>query len=340
MKYDVAIIGAGPAGSSAAKTLSSSGLRTLIIDPCDRKKVCAGILTAQYARKYRIDETYLERELKGVRLSFRDIKAEITYKNAVEYSVDRASYDSFNLSEAIAEGTLLKKDSALSIEEKDSSVVIRTAKEQIIADYAIVAAGVSDMSRLCGGVEKYAFCVQQKKALKPDDYFEMNLMRGGYSWTAPKRYHVITGTTSPVNYPDIPGEKGLIPLGPVKKTYSRRYLLAGDAAGLVSPFEGEGIYYARRSGEIAAEILSGAIAGKNTLSEYQARWKKEFDFFSLSVISRMLSNDVMLEAFVRAVRDDGRFNKLVEGILIKENNRYVKDIRLLVETFDPLIRII
>lgn len=332
MMYDVAVIGGGPAGSSAAKTLSSSGLRTLIIDPCDKKKVCAGILTAQYARKYRIDETYLERELKGVRLSFRGIRAEITYKNAVEYSIDRASYDSFNLSEAIAEGARLNKDSALSIGEKGSSVVIRTAKEPILADYAIVAAGVSDLSRLCGHAQEYAFCMQQKKDIKPDDYFEMNLTHGGYSWIAPKKDHVLTGTSSRTGYPDIPGEKGLIPLGPAKKTYSGRYLLAGDAAGFVSPFEGEGIYYARRSGEIAAEIISGAMAGKNTLADYQARWKKEFDFSSLDVMSRLLSNDVIMEAFVRAVRDDGRFNKLMEGILIKEDNRSVEDMRLLIKT--------
>jgi len=332
MMYDVAIIGGGPAGSSAAKTLSSSGLRTLIIDPCDKKKVCAGILTAQYARKYRIDEIYLERELKGVRLSFRDIKAEITYKNAVEYSIDRAAYDSFNLSEAIAAGTEVKKDMVLSLKENDSFIIIRTTKEPVRAGYAIIASGISDLSHLFGGVEKYAYCVQQKKDSKPDDYFEMNLMSGGYSWSAPKKDHVLTGASSLNGYPDIPGEKGLIPLGPVKKTYSSRFLLAGDAAGFVSPFEGEGIYYARRSGEMAAEIISGTMADKNILADYQARWKKEFDFSTLAVIHRMLSNDVILEAFVRAVRDDGRFNKLVEGILIKDDNRSVEDMRLLIKT--------
>ncbi len=39
MRYDVAVIGAGPAGSFAAEKLSSLGHKTLIIDPCDKKKV-------------------------------------------------------------------------------------------------------------------------------------------------------------------------------------------------------------------------------------------------------------------------------------------------------------
>ncbi len=336
MRYDVAVIGAGPAGSFAAKKLSSLGHKTLVIDPCDKKKVCAGILTAQYVRQYGADESYIERKLKGVRLSFRDIRAEITYRKAVEYSIDRKAYDSFNLNEAIAAGAGLRKDAALSLEENGSSVAIKMAKEQILADYAIVASGVSELSRLCGGPEEYAFCVQQKKYLEPDDYFEMNLMHGGYSWSTPKKDCVLTGTSSLDGYPDIPGEKGLIPLGPVKKTISGRVLLAGDAAGFVSPFEGEGIYYARRSGEIAAGIISGVTEGKNTFADYESCWRKEFDFSTLALVSRMLSNDRVLELFTRSVRDNERFNKLVEGILTKENKKPgIKDIRFLIKTLVP-----
>ncbi|VVB86423.1 Digeranylgeranylglycerophospholipid reductase [uncultured archaeon] len=333
MRYDVALIGAGPSGSYAAENLSSLGHKTLIIDPCDKKKICAGILTAQYVRQYGVDESYVERKLKGVRLSFRDIRAEITYRKAVEYSIDREAYDSFNLNEAISAGAWLRKDTALSLEENGSSVAIRTTKGQILADHAIVAAGMSDLSRLCGGPEKYAFCVQQKKDLEPSDYFEMNLMHGGYSWSAPKKDCVLTGTSSLSGYPDIPGEKGLIPLGPVKKTFSKMILLEGDAGGLVSPFEGEGIYYARRSGVIAAEIISGVAEGKNTLADYESCWKTEFDFSTLALVSRMLSNDRVLELFTRSVRDNERFNKLVESILTKENKKPgIKDIRFLIKT--------
>jgi geranylgeranyl reductase len=331
MRYDVAVIGAGPAGSFAAQKLSSLGHKTLIIDPCDKKKVCAGILTAQYAGKYRIDDAYVERELKGVRLSFRHTRAEITYKKSVEYSIDREAFDSFNLNEAVNSGAELRKDMALSLEENGTSLAIRTTNEKFAADYAIIASGVSDLSRLCSGARKYAYCVQQKKNVEPDDYFEMDLMRGGYSWSAPKKNYVLAGTSSLNGYPDIPGEKGLIPLEPAKKTFSSRYLLAGDAAGFVSPFEGEGIFYARRSGEIAADVISGAISGNNALRSYEKRWKKEFDFSTLSKLSRFLSNDMVLEAFVREIRDNGRFNKLVEDILTKKNKIQMKDISSLIK---------
>ncbi len=332
MKCDVAVIGAGAAGSSAAEKLSTLGHKTLLIDPCDKKKTCAGILTAQYVRKYGINEAFVERELKGVRISFRDIKAEITYRKAVEYSINRASYDSFNLSQAIGAGSELKKELVLSVDEKDSFVDIRTKNEHILADYVIIASGVSELSRSLGGAKKYAFCVQQKKDQKPEDYFEMELQSCGYSWTVPKKDHVLKGTSSPAGYPDIPGEKGLIPLEPVKNTFSRRTLLAGDAAGFVSPFEGEGIYYARRSGEIAAEVVSSAISGDNALDSYEKRWKKEFDFSVLKKLSQLLSNEIVLEAFVREIRDNERFNKLVEDILTKEKKVQIKDLSTLIKT--------
>jgi flavin-dependent dehydrogenase len=303
MKYDVAVIGARPAGSISALKLSSLGYSTLIIDPCDTKKVCAGILTAQYVRKYGINDDFVERELKGSRISFRDIHAEITYRKAVEYSINRESYDRFNLNEAIIAGSVMRKEKVSSIGEKESSILIKTKTESIIVDYAIIASGISDLSQLFGGTKKYAFCVQQKKYIKPDDYYEIDLLPGVYSWVAPKRDHVLTGSSSLVGYPDIPGEKGLIPLEPVKKTFSKRLLLAGDAAGFVSPFEGEGLYYSRRSGEIAAETLSDVMVGKNKLSDYQVRWKKEFDFSSLHMISYLISNNMILEAFVRSTRD-------------------------------------
>jgi len=326
MGYDVAVIGAGPAGSFAAEKLSLLGHDVLIIDPCDRKKVCAGILTAQYARRYGVNEALIERELKGVRISFRNIKAEITYRKAVEYSINREAFDSFNLEQAISAGSGLKKEVALSIEEKESFVRIRTRKEHVLADYAIIASGASELSLVCGGAKKHAFCVQQKKEQKPGDYFEMELLHHGYSWAAPKKDYVVAGTSSRRGYPDIPGERGLIPLETAKKTFSRRTLLAGDAAGFVSPFEGEGIYYARRSGEIAAEVLSGVISGSNSLDDYEKRWKKEFDFSALKKLSVLLCNDMLLEAFVREIRDNERFNKLVEDILTKENRIKIKDI--------------
>src|SRR5262249_59746468 len=42
--------------------------------------------------------------------------------------------------------------------------------------------------------------------------------------------------------------------------YTRGLLLVGDAGGMVNPFNGEGIAYAMESGEIAARMITQALA--------------------------------------------------------------------------------
>ncbi|MBU4373288.1 MAG: hypothetical protein KJ714_02365, partial [Euryarchaeota archaeon] len=69
-----------------------------------------------------------------------------------------------------------------------------------------------------------------------------------------------------------------------------------------------------------------------TLEDYEKRWKKEFDFSMLKKLSLLLSNEIILEAFVREIRDNERFNKLVEDILTKEKKFRIKDISTLIKT--------
>ncbi len=67
-----------------------------------------------------------------------------------------------------------------------------------------------------------------------------------------------------------------------RRIHSDRVLLTGDAAGFVDPFLGEGIYYALKSGEIAADVASGAVESgdfsEKFLQEYVARCEKEFNY--------------------------------------------------------------
>ena len=73
---------------------------------------------------------------------------------------------------------------------------------------------------------------------------------------------------------------GAVPIKPLEKTYSDRLLLCGDAGGFINPLSGEGIYYAMKSGKIAAKATTIALeAGKTdekTLSTYQRMWKNDF----------------------------------------------------------------
>jgi len=72
----------------------------------------------------------------------------------------------------------------------------------------------------------------------------------------------------------------LIPAGGIKrKLVGSRVLLVGDAAGFVDSFYGEGIAYAIRSGQLAAEIISEILLENKKLSrlqDYQAATESEF----------------------------------------------------------------
>ena len=65
----------------------------------------------------------------------------------------------------------------------------------------------------------------------------------------------------------------VLPLGPIDRTYGDRLLVLGDAAGLVKPTTGGGIYYSLLSARIAAEVLGPALTsdalGADTLAAYE-----------------------------------------------------------------------
>jgi flavin-dependent dehydrogenase len=75
-----------------------------------------------------------------------------------------------------------------------------------------------------------------------------------------------------------PPRQKMLPLGPVARSYGDRVLAVGDAAGLVKPTTGGGIYYGMLSGLIAADVLGGALARNRlearALRMYETRWRQ------------------------------------------------------------------
>jgi flavin-dependent dehydrogenase len=69
----------------------------------------------------------------------------------------------------------------------------------------------------------------------------------------------------------------VLPLAPVSKTYADRLVAVGDAAGLVKPTTGGGIYYSLLSGRIAAAVLDQGLREddlrERSLREYESRWR-------------------------------------------------------------------
>ena len=124
----------------------------------------------------------------------------------------------------------------------------------------------------------------------------------------------------------------MLPLSSVKRTYADRVLAVGDAAGLVKPTTGGGIYYSVVSGEIAAEVLGSRLAvndlSATAMREYEERWRTRFQSeFAAQlalrfVAQRMRDSDIdalftlaTTDGILPLVRETARFNRHRDFIL-------------------------
>ncbi len=105
----------------------------------------------------------------------------------------------------------------------------------------------------------------------------------------------------------------ILPLGPVSRTYASRLLAVGDAAGLVKPTTGGGIYYSLVSGQIAAETLDEALRADDLrdarLRRYELEWRDRLGAeIRIGLAFRTLAarmNDRAIDAVIELARIDG-----------------------------------
>ena len=182
--------------------------------------------------------------------------------------------------------------------------------------------------------------------------FHFDKVKKGYGWIFPKDNYLSVGigginavkSSKPLkSYHDFISVLGFdyvkprghfLPVGGIKRrTCSDRILLAGDAAGFVDAFLGEGIAYAIKSGKLAAETLIDAHQ-KNDFSEslvsnYQDRCDHEFGdnlkySYMLSkifyrypdVFAKMLvTNEPMLYRFIHLVTGSSGYASFIKWLL-------------------------
>jgi flavin-dependent dehydrogenase len=105
----------------------------------------------------------------------------------------------------------------------------------------------------------------------------------------------------------------VLPLGPIDRTYSDRVIALGDAAGLVKPTTGGGIYYSLLSAELASETLIEALPTDALeaadLAIYERRWRKQLGSeLRWQLLLRRIAhrlNDADIEALFELARTDG-----------------------------------
>ncbi|MEM6300173.1 MAG: geranylgeranyl diphosphate reductase [Pseudomonadota bacterium] len=166
------------------------------------------------------------------------------------------------------------------------------------------------------------------EATRCDVWYQGRLSPDFYAWVFPHGEHASIGSGSArkeysahtavaqlrrdvglENAKTVRREGAPIPMKPLKRwDDGRRVLLAGDAAGVVAPASGEGIYYAMLGGRIAAEVAQEFLAtgDPSTLRLARKRFMKLHGrvFFVLGLLQRFwYSSDSRREKFVSMCRD-------------------------------------
>jgi geranylgeranyl reductase family protein len=310
--YDLIVVGAGPAGSSAARAAAREGLQVLILEKesFPRYKPCGGAFSekARSLLEFEIPKEICERVITGARVHYRDRAIEIHKGYPLSTLVTRSRFDAFLLQQALGAGALLEVEKAMAYEEKEGCVIVKGEKKSYTSRFLVVSSGCQDgLGKGIGseGARPRGLCLVTEVEANDEEIerhphntldIHFGVAPRGYGWVFPHRgyYSVgIGGLMGCFSHPRkamleflrgqgfaeeqrIHGH--LLPFGDGRRRIaSKRVLLAGDSAGFVDAFTGEGICYALRSGQIAGKtVAEGLYDGYDAASVYQARCWADF----------------------------------------------------------------
>ncbi|MCU0491116.1 MAG: geranylgeranyl diphosphate reductase [Chloroflexaceae bacterium] len=231
--------------------------------------------------------------------------------------VRREVFDGFLRQRAQERGATLIHGSLVGLQVNGAGVEARYRDQQgrehmLFADAVIGADGAYSPTAKFLGLPALprAVAIQERIVLPPermarwadtaDLYLGYEVSPDLYAWAFPKRDHIAVGIGAGPGHtqaakqllvnlkqrlgPALDGgqlvlrEAHALPMEPRRHMVFDRAMLVGDAAGLVVHTSGEGIYWAMKSGEMAAQTLAeylDAPTAKN-LRQYERRWWKQY----------------------------------------------------------------
>jgi geranylgeranyl reductase family protein len=356
MHCDVVIIGGGLTGNHAAYLLAKDGLKVLILEEhsvVGKPWFCTGIVGRQGFDRLNFPTEFIQRELHSASFfSPSGKRLTIARQDTQAYVLNRSRCDYYLAEQAVKSGAeLLSSTKCTGIEIHEDHVLIKVTQgkssQAFKAKVCLLATGVNyafhdrlGLGRPSGFLDSAQVEVEGKGFKEVELYFGQEVSPASFAWAVPvasDRVRIgVTAAAGATQYlkrlletsrlRDRIYENGVqiarrvIPLGPIKKSYTERLMVIGDAAGQVKPTTGGGIYYGLLCSGIAAQVVLSAFAsgsfGEDQFRSYEKEWKSKIGLeLSLGLSARKLLSkctDGQIDTLIELAQEDrilGLINK-------------------------------
>ncbi len=306
---DVLVVGAGPAGSTAARFAAMGGADVLFIER--RPEVGVPVRCGEFMpglpeimdmfpnlmdadSLFDIPRSLRCLETKGIKLV--DFNDKVTLLDFEGYTTDRDRFDQYLADIAVKEGATLERRCQLKSIEGG---VAKTNQDDIRYKVIIGADGPGSRVAQSLGLAKNrnpypAVTAQVKGDFEPYLYmYFSDVAPGAYSWIVPKNGRANVGVGLSPKFSEaslseyfarFAAKRGFsehsklegkyVPSeGPINRTVSGNGMVVGDAAGQVISVNGGGIPLAMIAGRICGMVAASNISSGTALDEYEKQWR-------------------------------------------------------------------
>jgi geranylgeranyl reductase family protein len=290
--FDVAVIGSGPSGASAALKLAENGISVVLIEKetLPRYKTCGGGFVYRGRKEMPFDiSEVVSKEFNKIEIYFDKTNQHLTAERPepLVTMVMRDEFDHLIIKKAKKAGITFLENHKLQNISFEENNILHTSQGDIHTKFVIAADGaLGPTAKLTGWKEtrylipalEYEVEVSEEdfKRLSKEARFDFDAVPMGYAWSFPKKNHLSLGVATMRRtkidlkhyyreYLKTLGIKEVIheefhgfqiPIGARTDGFVRKNVfLVGDAAGFADPITAEGISNAILTGIMAAEAI-------------------------------------------------------------------------------------
>jgi flavin-dependent dehydrogenase len=310
-QYDLIVVGGGPAGSACAITAARTGARVLLLekDTFPRHKVCGEFVSSESLRL--LESLVAGSGSEGLDFDSRPEIASariLVGDTSVEFPIapPAKSIPRFELDEALCRsgrrcGVRVEEDVTVHAVNQNGLFTVQSSSNEFTARAVVNATGRwSQLTRYqTAGKVKWIGLKAHFREAAPRASVDLYFFNGGYCGVQPVRGDTVNAcamvqpgvarsleevfaahprlwrrsreweicfpaiTTSPLYFRK-------------PETCAQGMILAGDSAGFIDPFAGDGISLALHSGALAGECLAGFLQGRFSWDDTHRRYRTAY----------------------------------------------------------------